>query len=192
MIWILLGPPGAGKGTQAKFLAVHLGVPHVSTGDLLRSAVREGTELGKKAKAYMVAGDLVPDELILDLVRETLETGDAPGGCILDGYPRNRVQAESLDEMLAEVGQELGRVIRLVVPDDVLIRRIAGRAADEGRADDAEETVRNRLQVYRTQTEPLVAYYESRGSLTEVNGVGSIDEVRRRIQRVAEGKAGPR
>jgi adenylate kinase len=192
VIWILLGPPGAGKGTQAKFLAVHLGVPHVSTGDLLRSAVREGTELGKKAKAYMVAGDLVPDELILDLVRETLETGDAPGGCILDGYPRNRVQAESLDEMLAEVGQELGRVIRLVVPDDVLIRRIAGRAADEGRADDAEETVRNRLQVYRTQTEPLVAYYESRGSLTEVNGVGSIDEVRRRIQRVAEGKAGPR
>jgi adenylate kinase len=192
VIWILLGPPGAGKGTQAKFLAVHLGVPHVSTGDLLRSAVREGTELGKKAKAYMVAGDLVPDELILDLVRETLETGDAPNGCILDGYPRNRVQAESLDEMLAEVGQQLGRVIRLVVPDDVLIRRIAGRAADEGRTDDAEETVRNRLQVYRTQTEPLVAYYEARDSLTEVNGVGSIDEVRRRIQRVAEGKAGPR
>lgn len=190
MIWILLGPPGAGKGTQAKFLAAHLDVPHVSTGDLLRSAVRDGTELGRKAKSYMVAGELVPDGLILDLVRETLEAGGAPRGCILDGYPRNRVQAEALDGMLGEVGQRLGRVIRLVVPDDVLIRRIAGRAADEGRSDDAEETVRNRLRVYRSQTEPLVEYYEGRGSLTEVDGVGTVEEVRRRIERVTDGVAG--
>jgi adenylate kinase len=161
-------------------------VPHVSTGDLLRSAVRNGTELGQKAKTYMVAGELVPDDLILDLVRETLETGKARRGCILDGYPRNTAQAEALGGMLEDVGQRLGGVISLDVPDDVLIRRIAGRAADEGRADDAEETVRNRLRVYRSQTAPLAEYYRSRDVLTAVDGVGGVDEVTSRVREAVD------
>lgn len=186
MIWILLGPPGAGKGTQAKLLAEHLNALHVSTGDLLRQAVADGTELGKQAKSFMESGDLVPDHLILDLVRETLVAG-SDGGWILDGYPRNRVQAESLDGMLGEVGQTITSVVDLEVPEDELVRRIAGRAADEGRTDDTEETVRNRLRVYREQTEPLIAYYGDRGALKAVNGIGSVEEIRDRIRGIADG-----
>ena len=185
MIWILLGPPGAGKGTQAKLLAEHLGIPHVSTGDLLRTAVAEGTELGKKAKQYMEAGELVPDDLILGMVREELVEGEAQNGCILDGYPRNPTQAESLGGMLSEIGQSITGVINLLVSDDLLVERIAGRAADEGRTDDTEETVRNRLKVYQEQTEPLVQYYGQRGVLQIVDGEASIDEVRARIFHVA-------
>jgi adenylate kinase len=188
MIWILLGPPGAGKGTQAKMLAEHLGAEHVSTGDLLRRAVAEGTELGRKAKSFMEAGELVPDGLILGMVREKLGSGSA-GGWILDGYPRNRVQAESLAGMLGEVGETIACVVDLQVPEDELVRRIAGRAADEGRADDTEETVRNRLRVYREQTQPLIDYYGGRGLLQAVDGVGGIEEIGSRVQAVA-GAAG--
>jgi adenylate kinase len=118
MIWILLGAPGAGKGTQAKLLAEYRGVPHVSTGDLLRQAVADGTELGRRAKSFMEKGDLVPDELILDMVQARLTDGSAAGGCILDGYPRNRAQAQSLDGMLDRIGQRLGGVLDLEVPED--------------------------------------------------------------------------
>jgi adenylate kinase len=186
MIWILLGPPGAGKGTQAKLLAEHLDVPHVSTGDLLRRAVAEGTALGKKAKSFMEAGELVPDELILGMVRETLTNGPASEGCILDGYPRNRAQARSLDGMLREIGQALGGVLDLEVPEDELVRRIAGRASDQGRSDDTEETVRNRLRVYQEQTEPLVAYYTERGLVQRIDGVGTIEQIRDRIREIAD------
>jgi adenylate kinase len=185
MIWILLGAPGAGKGTQAKLLAEHLAVPHVSTGDLLRRAVAEGTELGRKAKSFMEAGELVPDELILGMVRETL-TGAASRGCILDGYPRNRAQARSLDGMLREIGQSLAGVLDLEVPEDELVRRIAGRAADQGRSDDTEETVRNRLRVYEEQTAPLVAYYEERGLVRRIDGTGTVQEIRDRIREITD------
>jgi adenylate kinase len=189
MVWIFLGAPGAGKGTQADLLAGHLGVTHVATGDLLRRAVKEGTPLGRKAKAYMEAGELVPDDLILGLVREAL-TGDARAGCILDGYPRNTAQAASLDRMLDDVGQEVAGVISLSVSPDTLVARIAGRARAEGRADDAEETVRNRLRVYQEQTAPLVDYYRGRGGLREVDGEGTVEQIQARIREIVGAAAG--
>lgn len=192
MIWILLGPPGAGKGTQAKLLAEHLGIPHLSTGDLLRRAVEEGTEVGRKARSYMEAGELVPDALLLGLVRSRLTDGATAGGCILDGYPRNRAQAESLGAMLGEIGQEIAGVVDFEVPEEELVRRIAGRAADEGRTDDTEETVRNRLRVYAEQTEPLIAYYAERGALEAVDGVGSIEAVQDRVRAAVEARRGTR
>ena len=189
MIWIFLGAPGAGKGTQADRLADHLGIAHVSTGDLLRKAVKNGTDLGRKAQAYMDRGDLVPDDLILGMVREAL-TGPAKDGCILDGYPRNTVQAASLDGMLADLGRDLAGVINLKVAEDTLVARIAGRAQAENRADDTEETVRDRLKVYEEQTAPLVDYYRGRGGLQEVDGEGTIDEIQARIREIVGATAG--
>jgi adenylate kinase len=186
VVWIFLGPPGAGKGTQAKLLAGHLGIAHVSTGDLLRRAIAEGTELGKKAKMFMEKGELVPDALLLGLVRDTLE-GPARGGCILDGYPRNLTQAEALDRLLGEIGQRLAGVVELEVSEQVLVDRIAKRAAAEGRSDDGARTVRNRLRVYRDQTAPLVQYYRARGALREVAGEGTVDEIQGRLRRMVAG-----
>ena len=179
MVWIFLGPPGAGKGTQAVLLAEHLGVPHVSTGDLLRSAVARGTELGRKAQSLMDGGDLVPDDLVLGLVREVL---DGRKGCILDGFPRTVVQADGLAVLLEELGLQLTGVLRLDVPEGVLVERIARRAQAEDRADDSEETVRNRLLVYEEQTAPLTEYYRERGCLMDVAGEGSIEEIQARIR----------
>ncbi|GJM44261.1 MAG: adenylate kinase [Gemmatimonadota bacterium] len=187
MVWIFLGPPGAGKGTQAVLLAEHLGIPHVSTGELLRRAMRNGTELGKKAKSYMDAGDLVPDPLILELVREVLAGAK---GCILDGFPRNIAQADVLGAILKGVGLSLTGVLRLDVPDEMLVARIAGRAREESRADDSEATVRNRLKVYAEQTAPLVEYYRRAGKLVDVNGEGSIREIQTRIREIAAEAAG--
>jgi adenylate kinase len=187
MVWIFLGPPGAGKGTQAVLLAEHLGVPHVSTGDLLRSAVTRGTDLGRKVKSIMETGELVPDDLVLDLVREALA---GASGCILDGFPRTVVQADGLAALLADLGLELAGVLRLDVTDEVLVERIARRAKAEDRPDDGEDTVRKRLRVYEERTAPLVDYYQARGRLVDVAGEGSIEEIQARIRRTVAAAAG--
>jgi len=174
---LFLGPPGAGKGTQASMLARALGVPHVSTGDMLRAAVAADTELGRRAAAIMARGDLVPDELVVSLVRERLDEPDAVCGYLLDGFPRNVAQAEALDEAVGDDAIEV--VILLEVPEGELVARLLRRAAEQGRVDDNEETIRNRLRVYRRETEPLVAHYGNR--VVSVDGVGTIDEVFARI-----------
>jgi adenylate kinase len=184
VIWIFLGPPGAGKGTQARLLAAHLGIEHVSTGDLLRKAIAAGTELGRQAKSTMERGELVPDALLLGLVREMLE-GPARRGCILDGYPRNLAQAEALDRMAEDVGHRIAGVLEIRVPEQVLVERIAKRSAAEGRVDDSVETVRTRLKVYEQQTAPLVDYYRGRGALRTISGEGSIEEIHSRIRDLA-------
>jgi adenylate kinase len=183
---VILGPPGSGKGTQAAMLVEHLGVPHISTGALLRDAAKKGTKLGIKAKAIIDKGDLVPDEIMLGIVEERLGQDDVANGFILDGYPRNVAQAKSLDEMLERLGQPVEEAIHIDVDEDVIIQRIATRAKLEGRSDDTEETVRNRLRVYAEQTAPVADYYEEAGLLTRVWGHGSIDEILQRILSVLD------
>lgn len=173
---LFLGPPGAGKGTQAVRLARAIGVPHISTGDMLRTAVAEESELGKKAAAIMERGDLVPDDLVVALVAERLGKPDAACGYLLDGFPRNVGQAEALAAELGDDAIELSVVLE--VDEEELVSRLLKRAAEQGRADDNEETIRRRLEVYRNETEPLIAYYpEHGGEVVAVDGVGDIDEV---------------
>jgi adenylate kinase len=171
--FIFIGAPGAGKGTQAKTLADLCGVPHIATGDILRSAVANQTPLGLQAKAYMDKGDLVPDSLVVDLIRERLGEPDAENGWILDGFPRNVSQAKSLDDLLQKIDHHYDNVINLDVPDEVLVARLLGR----GRADDQEEVIRHRLEVYREQTAPLIDFYNQRQKLATVNGNQTMDEV---------------
>lgn len=178
---VLLGPPGSGKGTQAKLLVEQLGVPHISTGALLRNAAQRGTELGLKAKALTDKGELVPDDVISDMIGERLRRADVAKGFILDGYPRNLAQAESLDVLLEHLDQPVDEAILIDIKAELIIKRIAKRAQEEGRADDTEETVRNRLQVYTEQTEPVAEYYAQRGLLTKVLGEGSVDDIFQRI-----------
>ena len=178
---VLLGAPGSGKGTQATRLREHLQVPHISTGDLLRGAVAAGTPLGLKAKAVMEAGNLVSDDIVLGMLEERLGKEDARAGFILDGYPRNLAQARALDELLARLKQPVDIAVQLDVDTNLLVERIAGRAALEGRADDTPESVRNRLNVYSEQTAPVVEFYRNAGKLACVHGVGSMDEVFTRI-----------
>lgn len=170
---IFLGPPGSGKGTQAAQLAIDEQIPHISTGELLRKAVADKTELGVKATYYMDKGELVPDKLVLDMVRERLHQTDVQSGWILDGFPRNVAQAESLENLLKELDQVSDSVISLEVPDEILVDRLLGR----GRKDDKEETIRRRLEVYREQTAPLINYYRARGQLRSVNGDRPISAV---------------
>ena len=179
-----MGPPGAGKGTQGELLARHLGVPRLSTGEMLREARSKRTVLGRRAQAYMDAGDLVPDEVVLGLVAEALDGPEPRKGFILDGFPRTIAQAEGLGEILKERGTPLDAVILLQVPEEELVRRLTGRSADEDRTDDDPDTVRRRLNVYAAETEPVVRWYEDRGvPLIEADGVGSIEQIHGRLYR---------
>jgi adenylate kinase len=179
---IFLGPPGAGKGTQASFLAHSCEIPHISTGDILRSAVAQKTDLGVKAQSYMEKGELVPDQLILDMVRDRLEQSDTTGGWILDGFPRTVVQASFLDELLSGISQKYDFVLNLDVPDEILVERLLGR----GRSDDHEETIRHRLKVYREQTEPLIGFYRDRNQLLSIDGNQAIETVTQTIHALVE------
>jgi adenylate kinase len=179
---VLLGPPGAGKGTQAQIIAERLGVPAISTGDIFRANVSGQTELGQKAKAFMDAGDLVPDEITVAMVKDRLAEPDAKAGFLLDGFPRTIAQAEQLRSSLADLGQELRRVLELVVEEEELVRRLSGRRMlVDGqmvqRDDDKPETVRHRLEVYREQTAPLSGFYESEGLLSRIDAIGEVEEV---------------
>ncbi len=201
---ILLGAPGAGKGTQAKAIVDKYGIPQVSTGDMLREAVNKGTELGKQAKEYMDKGELLPDEIVIGIVKERLKQDDAQKGFILDGFPRTIKQAEELDKILSELNMKLDAVINVTVPEDEVVRRIVNRRScrncgavyhlifkppnEEGkcdycggelyqRDDDKEETVKDRYNVYRQQTEPLIEYYSKQGLVKNVDGTKNIDEV---------------
>ncbi|MFC9645016.1 adenylate kinase [Streptomyces mirabilis] len=205
---VLVGPPGAGKGTQAVRLAEKLRVPHISTGDLFRANVSQQTELGKLAKSYMDAGNLVPDEVTIAMVKDRIEQPDAEGGFLLDGFPRNVQQAEALDQLLETKGIKLDAVLDLEVPEDEVVKRIAGRRIcrndsshvfhvtysppkKEGvcdvcggelyqREDDSEETVRTRLEVYHTQTEPIIAYYKAQGLVVTISSLGPVDKITQR------------
>ena len=178
---VLLGAPGSGKGTQAARLKVALGVPHISTGDLLRAAVVAGTPLGLKARAVMEAGQLVSDAIVLSMLEQRLAQADAQAGFILDGYPRNLAQVQALDDLLTRLGQPLDAVVKLKVPSEAIVGRTELRFKAEGRADDDPETVRKRLAVYAEQTAPVAEYYARAGTLRIVDGVGGLDEVFARI-----------
>jgi len=215
---VLLGPPGAGKGTQARALATLWGIPQVSSGDLLRTVVRDDSELGREAASYMDRGQLVPDELVLKLIDERLRKKDARKGFILDGFPRNVMQAEALAKGLDKAGLTLDKAVAVIVPDEEIVKRISGRRtcakcnamyhvafeppAKPGvcdkcggelyqREDDAEETVRERLKVFAETTKPLLAHYGRLGLLAQVNGVGRTDEVEKRILNAVNGVAPP-
>lgn len=179
---VMLGPPGAGKGTQARRLASELGIPHLSTGDMLRDAVKRGTPLGQKARSIMEAGELLPDDLVVGIMGDELRGPHAGHGFLLDGFPRTEGQAVALDRLLSGAGQVLDRVALLEVSEEQLIERLLGRAAKEGRADDTREVILRRLKVYETQTRPVVDYYRQRGVLAEVPGEGSMDDVYGRLK----------
>ncbi|KUN99127.1 adenylate kinase [Streptomyces caeruleatus] len=217
---VLVGPPGAGKGTQAAFLAKNLSIPHISTGDLFRANISQQTELGKLAKSYMDAGNLVPDEVTIGMAKDRMEKPDAENGFLLDGFPRNVSQAEALDEMLQSESMKLDAVLDLEVPEEEVVKRIAGRRIcrkdsshvfhvtysqpkAEGvcdacggelyqRDDDSEETVRTRLEVYHTQTEPIIDYYKAQGLVVTISALGKVEEVTARameaLQRDEDGK----
>jgi adenylate kinase len=187
---IFLGPPGSGKGTQAKLLAERLGIPAISTGEILRAAVREGTPLGLQAKAVMEAGELVSDDLMIGLIRARLADPDASKGFILDGFPRTVEQAESLERLLSGNGTPLTAVVNLSVPETVLVDRMHGRALAEGRADDRPETILERQRVYRQKTEPLADFYRGRRLLTDVDGMGDIAQISERIDQALASMAG--
>ncbi len=178
---ILMGPPGAGKGTQAKVVAGRLDIPAISTGDIFRANVSQGTPLGLEAKRFMDAGDYVPHEVTKGMVRDRIAEPDAKAGFLLDGYPRTVAQVEELDAMLSETGQSLDAVVVLTVDQDELVARLMHRAEVEGRSDDTEEVIRHRQAIYTEQTAPLLAVYAERGLLVEVDGMGEVDEVTERV-----------
>lgn len=177
---ILFGPPGAGKGTQAAKIQEEYDLPHLSTGNIFRAAIKNETPVGLKAKSYIDAGELVPDQVVVDIVAEELEDDKYDHGCIFDGFPRTVFQAESLDKLLAENKTGEAQVIALSVPEEELIRRVLSRG--EGRSDDTEEGIKNRLAVYHNETAPVLAYYTDKGKATMIDGTGSIDEIFERIK----------
>ncbi len=180
---LLMGPPGAGKGTQASLLAEERGLTKLSTGDMLRDHVRRGTPLGERAQAIMESGELVPDDVIVGMVRATMQAAPAVR-FLLDGFPRTPAQAASLDALLDELGARITAAVALEVDDDELVQRLVQRASEEGRSDDNEDTVRNRMEVYRRQTQPLLDYYAGHGALKRVDGLGDVDTVTGRIREV--------
>lgn len=180
MYLMILGAPGSGKGTQGKMLAEHLQVPEVSTGELLRAAVKQGTPLGRQAKTYMDRGQLVPDDVILGLIREILDQGKR--GMMMDGFPRTVAQAQAVDQLLAEKQARVDRVVLLDVAEDELIKRLLARAAKEGRSDDNLESIKTRLKVYHEQTQPLISYYEKQKVVRRVPGMGSVDDIQKRAR----------
>ena len=188
---VLLGPPGSGKGTQATMLVEQLGLPHISTGALLRNAANRGTELGLQAKAITDKGELVPDDIMSDMIEERLSRDDVAKGFILDGYPRNTAQARSLTVMLERLNMPADEAIHIDIDPETVIKRIAKRAKEEGRTDDAVETVKNRMRVYAEQTAPVADYYEERGLLTRVLGNGSKEEILQRILSVLNTRTAP-
>ena len=183
---VLLGAPGSGKGTQAALMVEYLDVPHISTGAVLRAAIEAGSELGQQAKEVIDRGELVSDDIMAGLIEERLNQEDVKEGFILDGYPRNLSQAEALDEVLGRLGRPLDDALQIDVDTELVVDRIAKRAAEEHRSDDTEETLRNRMKVYAEQTAPVVDYYADRGLLSRVLGIGTIEEVFQRIKGVLE------
>ncbi len=188
---VLLGPPGAGKGTQAARVACRFGCPHIATGDIFRANVAEGTDLGRAAQEYMDRGDLVPDELVIAMVMERLAESDCAAGFVLDGFPRTVNQAEALDRRLGDLGVPLHAVLCFEADEEELLRRLAGRAAAQHRADDAEQTIRHRLEVFAIKTRPLIDYYAHRGLLVPVDAIGPIEVVTKRILAALDGNRRP-
>jgi len=186
---VMLGAPGAGKGTQAVRIAETHGIPHISTGEMLRGAIAAGSELGQKAKEIVESGALVPDELIVEVIRERLSQPDARAGFVLDGFPRTIGQAEALDVLLTELGRPLEIVLELELEQETAVERMLGRAAEQGRADDTPEVIKNRFEVYRRQTEPLSNYYRGKEILVAIDSAPSMDEVFAEIERVLDGVA---
>lgn len=184
---MVLGAPGSGKGTQGALLATRLGIPKISTGDLLREAVKHGTPLGKQAQSYMNQGLLVPDEIILGLIAEVLQSAATAKGVIMDGFPRTLPQAAAVDRLLTPLGRQVDRVLLIDVSEDELVDRMVKRAQIEDRADDTPDTIRKRQAVYQEQTAPLIAFYEKRGIVTRVNGLGTIEEIAKRMEAAAIG-----
>jgi adenylate kinase len=178
---VLLGPPGAGKGTQAVRIAEHFGAADIATGDIFRANVAEGTPLGRVAQAYIDRGDLVPDDVVIEMVMERLSEPDCDGGFVLDGFPRTVAQAEALDRRLAEQDTPLAAALDFEITEDELFRRLAGRASQLHRSDDSEQTIRHRLEVFASKTRPLIDYYARRRLLIRVDAIGPVDEVTRRI-----------
>lgn len=178
---LLIGPPGAGKGTQAERLSSHFGIPAISTGDIFRENVKNETPLGQQAKAYMDAGENVPDSLTNDLVADRLAQPDCASGFLLDGYPRTAAQVDALEEMLAQQSTQLDAAVELVADVEIVVSRLRQRALEQGRSDDSEEVVRHRLGVYAEQTAPLIEVFKQRGLLVSVDGIGPIEEITDRI-----------
>jgi adenylate kinase len=178
---ILMGPPGAGKGTQAKYVAEHFGIPAISTGDIFRANVTHGTDLGVEAKKYMDAGEYVPDEITNLMVRNRIDEPDAEPGFLLDGYPRTLAQVEELDAMIDDTGHRLDAVVVLTVDSEEVVQRLLQRAQTEGRADDTEEVIRRRQEIYLKETAPLISVYQERGIVHEIDGMGEVEDVTKRI-----------
>jgi len=183
---LLLGPQGSGKGTQARRISAEYGIPHIATGDMLRAAIAEGTPLGQQVKPILEGGELVPDELIIEVIRERLEEPDAAAGFVLDGFPRTMGQADALDSVLREIGRELTVVFALQVSDEICIERLLKRARDERRTDDTPDAIRRRLELYHRETEPLIEHYRTLGILLTIHADGTPNEVFAEIQAALE------
>jgi adenylate kinase len=183
---LLLGPQGAGKGTQGRLISSEYGIPHIATGDMLRAAITADSPLGRRVKPTYDRGELVPDDVMIELIRERLTEDDTREGFVLDGFPRTSVQAEALDDVLSEIARPLNVVLEFELPEEVSVERLTRRAAEEGRVDDTPEAIRTRLQLYHQETEPLIEYYRARGNLVTIPADRPVDEVFAEIQRALD------